>query len=415
MLVRRIPGHMAWASLVAKHRRTGIPVGYFSFGAGAKRVAGETRGASPHNAGGAKSLGLVPSGRGGLGVPARSGFALDSPARARNMCNVEAVKKSLYTTQASPDDEEVVDHFLCTVLADIENNPASSWEACFTYIDKLCKSGNFSSALRLLKCLHDKGIFLGQNAYNSLLTMATEGNEVDFSSYIFKHLLVSRESLSSAAYLSIAKVFKQSECSHLLRFVKDISELTSPKSTPVLNRIIYSFAECGQIDKALLIFDQLESLTCKQDLITYNTVLDVLGRVGRLNEMLHEFAAMKEASIIPDVVTYNTLLNSLRKVGRLDMCSSIWKEMKDSGVQPDLLTYTALIECFGRSGNVHQSLSLFHEMKLKQIRPSIHIYRSLISNLKKMGKVEVAMAISEEMNSSLSELAGPKDFKRNKR
>lgn len=89
--------------------------------------------------------------------------------------------------------------------------------------------------------------------------------------------------------------------------------------------------------------------------------------------------------------------------------------MKDSGVQPDLLTYTALIECFGRSGNVHQSLSLFHEMKLKQIRPSIHIYRSLISNLKKMGKVEVAMAISEEMNSSLSELAGPKDFKRNKR
>ncbi|XP_048127401.1 pentatricopeptide repeat-containing protein At1g11900 isoform X2 [Rhodamnia argentea] len=322
----------------------------------------------------------------------------------------------LYTTQASPDDEEVMDHFLCTVLTDIENNPTSSWEACFIYVDKLCKSGNFSSALRLLKLLHDKGIFLGQNAYDSLLAMATEGNEMDFSSYIFKYLLVSRESLSSAAYLSIAKVFaKQSERSHLLRFVKEITELASPKSTPVLNRIIYSFAECGQIDKALLIFDQLESVKCKRDLITYNTILDVLGRVGRLNEMLHEFAAMKEASISPDVVTYNTLLNSLRKAGRLDICSSIWKEMKESGVQPDLLTYTALIECFGRSGNVHQSLTLFHEMKLKQIRPSIYIYRSLISNLKKMGKVEVAMAISEEMNSSLSELAGPKDFKRNKR
>ncbi|KAI6697415.1 hypothetical protein NL676_017534 [Syzygium grande] len=407
---------MALASLVAKHRRTGIPVGRFGFGASAKRVAREARGAAPGNAGGARSLGLVPSGRGDLRVPARSGFALDSPARARSIYTVEAIRKSLYTTQASPDDEEVMDHFLCTVLADIENNPASSWEACFTYIDKLCKAGNFSSALRLLKFLHDKGIFLGQNAYKSLLTMATEGNEMDFSSYIFKYLLVSRESLSSAAYLSIAKVFaKQSEYSHLLRFVEEISELASPKSTPVLNRIIYSFAECGQIDKALLIFDQLESLKCKRDLITYNTILDVLGCVGRLNEMLHEFAAMKEASIIPDVVTYNTLLNSLRKVGRLDMCSRIWKEMKESGVQPDLLTYTALIECFGRSGNVHQSLSLFHEMKLKQIRPSIHIYRSLVSNLKKMGRVEVAMAISEELNSSLSELAGPKDFKRNKR
>ncbi|GAY35427.1 hypothetical protein CUMW_278430, partial [Citrus unshiu] len=87
-------------------------------------------------------------------------------------------------------------------------------------------------------------------------------------------------------------------------------------------------------------------------------------------------------------------------------------EMGESGIKPDLLTYTALIDSFGRTGNIEESLRLFNDMKQQQIRPSIYVYRSLIDNLKKMGKVDLAMTIFEEMNSSLSDLAGPKDFKR---
>jgi pentatricopeptide repeat protein len=54
-------------------------------------------------------------------------------------------------------------------------------------------------------------------------------------------------------------------------------------------------------------------------------------------------------------------------------------------------------------------------MKTKQIRPSIYIYRSLIASLKKMGKVELAMTLLEEMNASMSNLAGHKDFKRTRK
>ena len=73
----------------------------------------------------------------------------------------------------------------------------------------------------------------------------------------------------------------------------------------VLNRIIFAFAECRQIDQALLIFHQIKSLKCKPDLITYNIVLDILGSSGCVDKMLHEFSSMKEAEISPDIISYN--------------------------------------------------------------------------------------------------------------
>ncbi|CAL5336651.1 unnamed protein product [Camellia sinensis] len=319
-------------------------------------------------------------------------------------------------TQASPSEEELTDEFLNQIMSAIENAPISTREICTTYIEKLCRDGNLAVATRLLKSLRDKHIFLSAYAYNLLLIAAGEGSDIALLSQVFRDLLLTSESVSSTSYLNLAKAFMNiNDVVLLLGLIKEVSELTFPRSATVTNRIIFAFAECRQSDKALLIFDHMKSLKCKPDLITYNTVLGILGRVGRADEMLFEFASMKEANVIPDIISYNTLINSLRKLGRLDMCLVFLKEMEERGLEPDLRTYTALIESFGRSGNVEESLRLFDEMKRRRIQPSIYIYRSLINNLKKMGKSELAMSYLEEMTTSFADLVGPKDFRRKNR
>ncbi|KAL5581904.1 hypothetical protein UlMin_014346 [Ulmus minor] len=319
----------------------------------------------------------------------------------------------LLVMQASPDEEEVV---LNEIFASLESAPRSASKLCTAYIGKLCGSGNLSTAARLLKSVHDKHISVSSNAYNVLLVAASKKNNIDIVSQVFKDAIASSKSLPSTSYLSLANAFTTTNnCTQLLRFIEDVSELTFP-SMKVLNRILFGFTECRQTDQALLIFDHIKGLKSKPDLVAYNIVLDILGRAGHVDRMLHEFSSMKEAGIFPDIVSYNTLLNSLKKIGRVDMCTVYFKEMGDNGIEPDLLTYTALIDCFGCSGNVEESLKLFREMKAKQIRPSVYIYQSLIHNLKKMGKLELAMRLLEEKNSSHpSDLAGPMDFKRNKR
>ncbi|KAM7252840.1 hypothetical protein ACFE04_025458 [Oxalis oulophora] len=323
----------------------------------------------------------------------------------------------LITTHASSDENYLTDEVFNQMLATGEN-PDAFKKLCSDHLDKLCKAGNFCAATRLLQFIRDKNIFISPAAYNRVLASAAADEKIDFefSVQVFKDLIISCRVLSSASYLNLAQSFTSTNDSvQLLRFVKEVSELAFPSGTTVVNRIILAFAECGQIENALLIFDQMADLKCNRDLITYNTIFDVLGRSGRVNEMQHEFKSMKEAGIDPDFVSYNTLINSFRKLGRLDMCLVFLREMCDKGIKPDLLTFTALIEAFGRSGNIEEALKLFDEMKQRKIKPSVQTYRSIITNLKRMGKVELAIKYAEEMNLSLSDLAGPDDFKSKER
>ncbi|XP_016515763.1 uncharacterized protein LOC107832429 [Nicotiana tabacum] len=321
------------------------------------------------------------------------------------------------STQASP--AEFVDEALTEVLSVMVNSQNSGEELCAAYVDKFCNDRNLSAAAKLLQTLHDKNILLPPSAYNRLLKAAGEENDVDLLCQSFKDLLVSCKSLNSSTYLIFAQAFiKQNDVACLLRFVREISELIFPSTTTtttVLNRIIFAFAECGQVDKALMIFDQMKSLKSKPDVITYNTILGILGRCGRIDEMLKEFVAMKEDNLIPDIFSYNTLITGLRKVGRLESCLVFFKEMCERGIEPDLRTYSALIDSFGKSGNIEESLRLFNEIKHRGICPSIHVYRSLISNLKKMGKLELAVAFSNEMKESISNHCGPNHIQQRNR
>nr|UPT49061.1 pentatricopeptide repeat protein AaPPR1480 [Agave angustifolia] len=201
-----------------------------------------------------------------------------------------------------------------------------------------------------------------------------------------------------------------SDLSLLLKFIRELTEIIIHREPIVMNRIIHVTAKSGQLDKSLVIFEELKNSKAKMDTVTFNTVLVMLGRAGRVDQMLYEFNVMKDFGHTPNIVTYNTLINCLRRLGRLDMCKSFAKEMVGRGIELDLRTYTALVDGLGRAGHVIDAMRLFDEMK-RSHRPSIYVYRAMISNLKKAGRFEFALNLLEEMNSNTLKLVGPEDFK----
>ncbi|KAK6919501.1 LOW QUALITY PROTEIN: Pentacotripeptide-repeat region of PRORP, partial [Dillenia turbinata] len=301
-----------------------------------------------------------------------------------------------FATQAAPDKEEVTDEVLNQILLAIEDDSVSSRDICSNHIDKLCSAGNLSAIARILQSFREKNLFLLPKAYDDLLWIAGEGNDIGLVCQIFKDLLVSCKSMSAMPFNILAKAFTNTNDSALLlRFIREVTDLTFSKSVTVETIC----PERRQIEKALLIFCDIKSLKCKPDLVTYDIILNILGRAGRVDELLDEFASMKEANIVPNIIMYNTVINSLQKVGRLDLCLAFYKEMDENGLEPDLRTCTALIESLCRSAKIEEALRLFEEMKLRGIRPSMYNYRSLIYNMKKFGKLESVIALLKEMDS----------------
>lgn len=336
-------------------------------------------------------------------------------SRFKKFVSLTFIQFQPLTSQGSFADQEVPNEALKQVLLAIEEDPFSSKQICSTYIKTVCHSGNLSDVLQLLRVLKSKNMSLDLDAYNDLLTSAALTKNFQLSSWIFKDLLLTEKYLSFGFYMNVAKAFEKTDCSILLNFIREVSELTFSQCTTPVNRLLLAFAETGNIEKVLFIFENMKDPLCKRDLITYNTVLAILGRAGQLEQMLHDFIVMKESGCVPDLVTYNTLINSFQKMGRMDLCLNITKEMCEKDIKADLRTYTALIDGFGRLGNMEEALRLFNEMKRQKVRPSVYVYRSIISNLKKIDKLDLANMFMEELKSDENKLIGPKDFKRKNR
>ncbi|CAA0816190.1 Pentatricopeptide repeat-containing protein [Striga hermonthica] len=324
--------------------------------------------------------------------------------------NISICNRPPFSTQISP--EESTDEILNQILA-CENNPSvSREEICINHIRRLCAAENLQAAVILPQKLRGKQIFLGPRVYNYLLEASVAKNDVEALSQVFRDLLVFSGSITLSSYLIVARALgKFDNPSVLLNFIKQVSELELPRIDIVLNRLIFALAKCGHVESALLIVDQMKSLKCEPDLVTYNMVLAILGRQGRVDDMLRLFELIKAAAgLAPDIVTYNTVLNCVRKMGRFDLCLFYFEEMSERGIQPDVVSYKALVESLGRSGHVEEALRAFDEMKCRGISPSVHIYQALIFSLKKSGRLELASKFSTEMNKLFPKPVVPRDF-----
>ncbi|XP_020113856.1 pentatricopeptide repeat-containing protein At1g11900-like [Ananas comosus] len=330
-------------------------------------------------------------------------------AAAHDIFNMRTNRRSMVTWD-SDDDGEITNNFDLFYSTSKGKN-ISDKDICSAYIEMLCSSGNLAEAVSLLRHLQNRQTHVSLNVYNILLSLAAEANNFSLFSKIFKYLLTSKVPPDFTSYCNVAKAFQKVDDSELLlKFIRDVSEITCDREPTVVNRIVFAVGDSGQIDKSLMIFEELKKIQFDVNVVTFNTVLGILGRSGQVDRMLSEFTQMKDLGYSPDLVTYNTVINCLRRMGKFGLCKDFAREMFEKGINMDLRTYTAVIDGLGRAGHVEEALNMFSEMKKSQ-QPSIYIYRALISDLKRAGKFELALNLSEEMNSTSSKLIGPKDFK----
>jgi pentatricopeptide repeat protein len=311
---------------------------------------------------------------------------------------------------SSDDDDEAIEAFKHDCLTNASSS-ASDASASTAYIEKLGRSGNLVDAVRVMRHLRDEQIHVGLHTFNMLLQQAADENGFHLFAKVFRYLLLSNLAPDSTSYMNVAKALhKLDECELILKFVREILEITQNRDPTVMNCIIFATAKYGDIDKSLIIFEELKKDQTSLDVVTFNTILDILGKAGRVDQMLHEMKLMEELGHYPDIVTYNTIINCLRRLGRFGLCKRFAGEMLERGINPDLITYTALIDSFGRAGHITEALEMLDKMKVSH-KPSVYVYRALISDVKKAGQFELAQKLSEEMNLNASDLSGPEDFK----
>lgn len=164
-----------------------------------------------------------------------------------------------------------------------------------------------------------------------------------------------------------------------------------PKSVELCNALIDMFAKCGDVDKAMNLFRQMDSCT----IVSWTSVIVGLAMHGRGSEAVSLFDEMVEQGVEPDDVSFIGVLSACCHSKLVDKGRSYFNSMEGNfGIVPKIEHYGCMVDLLSRAGFVKEALDFVRTMP---VEPNQIIWRSIITACHARGELKLGESISKEL------------------
>jgi pentatricopeptide repeat protein len=156
--------------------------------------------------------------------------------------------------------------------------------------------------------------------------------------------------------------------------------------------IIDMYSKCGNVDKAIQIFEELPEKKCS---IIWTALVVGLALHGRANDAIQYFERMENCGVVPTDVTFIGVLNACSHAGVIDKGRLLFDRMVNLyNIRPRIEHYTCMVDMLGRAGLVSEAEKLVNSMP---IEPDDVIFKSLLSTCKLHGEIEIATRVADKL------------------
>ncbi|XP_071721161.1 pentatricopeptide repeat-containing protein At4g21065-like [Rutidosis leptorrhynchoides] len=163
------------------------------------------------------------------------------------------------------------------------------------------------------------------------------------------------------------------------------------KSIELCNALIDMFAKCGDVDKALRLFQTLDGKT----IVSWTSVIVGLAMHGRGLEAASLFENMKDSGMAPDDVTFIGLLSACSHSGLVNEGQKYFDSMtRVFHITPKIEHYGCMVDLLSRAGLVKQALEFVNKMP---IEPNPIIWRTLTAACQLHGELNLGESITKQL------------------
>ncbi|WOL02816.1 Pentatricopeptide repeat-containing protein [Canna indica] len=151
------------------------------------------------------------------------------------------------------------------------------------------------------------------------------------------------------------------------------------------NAIISALAQNGRADRALKLFDEMESAGVAPDAITLVGVISSCAYLGCLDlgRKLHGHIAQEEV-LKTNVFVENALLDMYAKCGSMEEASVLFNEMK----KPNVISWSTMIGGYAVNGDSRRALALYARMRSEGFKPNYVTHLAVLSACSHAGLVD---------------------------
>ncbi|XP_024022263.1 pentatricopeptide repeat-containing protein At4g39530-like [Morus notabilis] len=162
--------------------------------------------------------------------------------------------------------------------------------------------------------------------------------------------------------------------------------------------LVDMYAKCGSIEEACMMFCSASW----RDVVCWNSMLSTYAQHGEAEKALQMFERMKEKGIKPNYITFVGVLSACSHAGLVEDGLRHFESMPWFGIEPGTDHYACIVSLLGRAEKLFEAKEFIEKMPIK---PAGVVWRSLLSACRVAGNVELGkyaadMAISSDPTDS---------------
>ncbi|KAL5723023.1 Pentatricopeptide repeat-containing protein [Ranunculus cassubicifolius] len=238
-----------------------------------------------------------------------------------------------------------------------DNMPVKTLVHWTIMISGYAEKGLAKEAFHLYDKMEESGLEPDSATYTGILAACAESGLIDLGKKI--HLAVERTRLKDDIY--------------------------------VCNALVDMYAKCGELDKAMSIFDGMAN----RDVVSWNSMLHGLAMHGHGEAAINLFSRMRLEGVMPDEITFVGLLCACTRDGLVNEGRHYFSNMeKYYGIVPELEHYGCMIDLLGHGGYLNEAYELIKSMPME---PNAIIWGTLLEGCRMHNDTRLAGEVIEQL------------------
>ncbi|ERM94457.1 pentatricopeptide repeat-containing protein At1g74600, chloroplastic [Amborella trichopoda] len=159
----------------------------------------------------------------------------------------------------------------------------------------------------------------------------------------------------------------------------------------VSSSLITMYSKCGSLYDSSIVFDSI----MQPCLISWTAIIVAYAQHGQANEALKLFEKMKREGVEPDSVTFVGVLTACSHNGLVEKGFSYLNSMvRDYGLKPGTQHYACIVDLLGRSGKLEEAWRFIESMP---IEPDALIWGALLGGCRVHGHEELGKLAAQKL------------------
>ncbi|XP_037495866.1 pentatricopeptide repeat-containing protein At4g19191, mitochondrial isoform X2 [Jatropha curcas] len=256
-----------------------------------------------------------------------------------------------------------------------------SWNsmiAGYAYLEK------FFDALNTYKLMLRDGFFPDISTIVSLLSSCVQPETMFQGRQVHSHGI--RFGCDSDIHVVNTLISMYSKCGDVYS-ARCLFDSTCNRSCVTWTAMISGYAEKGDMDEALTLFNAMEAAVC-------NALIDMYAKCGSINDAWDLFNTMPDGT----VVSWTTMIAGCALNGLFEEALNLFYRMIELELKPNHITFLAILQACTHGGFLEKGWKCFNMMtKIYKINPGLDHYSSMVDLLGRKGKLKEALKFIQDM------------------